>query len=165
MESKREREGKPWKICRVISESSQFIVREWSSSFSFEQTNIKICFCILLSWKWFWISEKVRESSGNFPVSPLPAWNERFHCCPFSGWESSFSGQRSPFVSFSLSLSLFRCAIFMSLTSCDVNANMKSKHYDTENYSSIFIMSVKDANANLKRWKKRKHHAFNESYL
>lgn len=38
------RKKKTVKICGVTLESSQFIVREWFSSFSFEQTNIKICF-------------------------------------------------------------------------------------------------------------------------
>lgn len=72
-------ERKPWKICGVILEPSQFIVREWFSRFSFEQTNTKICFYIFTSMKmisvfFFW--EKVRARfHTKFSVSP--SWMKR----------------------------------------------------------------------------------------
>lgn len=98
----------PWKICRVILESSQFIVRGWLSSFSFEQTNIKICF--FTSMEMIFLLHffgKVRErDSSQFSVSP--SWMKRtFHCCPFlfvrSGWENfPLSGQRVLFSHFIL---------------------------------------------------------------
>lgn len=71
-------ERKPWKICGVTLESSQFIVREWFSSFSFQQTNIKICFCILTSMEMVFFSAGI--SFRFLPIFPLllPEWDERF---------------------------------------------------------------------------------------
>lgn len=73
-----EEEWKPWKICGVILESSQFIVRRWFSSFSFEQTNIKICFCIFAFMKMISFFRKVRARF--LPIFPylLPEWDRRF---------------------------------------------------------------------------------------
>lgn len=57
---------------------SQFIVHGWFSSFSFEQTNIKICF----SFQWI-ENEKIRFESdfcGVFIYAIVMKWD--FHCCP-----------------------------------------------------------------------------------
>lgn len=109
------REAKePWKICGVTLESSQFIVRGWFSSFSFEQTNIKICFYIFTSMEMIFFLllffGKVRERIlAIFPYL-LPEWNECFIVVrprsltgAGSGWESfPLSGQRVLFSRFIL---------------------------------------------------------------
>lgn len=118
---------KPWKICGVTLESSQFIVRGWFSSFSFEQTNIKICFYIFTSMEmiFLFLRRKVREILS---VS-LSCMNWTFHCCPFvSGWRSlpRFSGQRM----------IRRGFLFSNNQVChnfvEIMARTKNKHYWTK---------------------------------
>lgn len=76
-DGREDEEEKPWKICRVTLESSQFIVRGWFSSFSFEQTNIKICFYIFTSMEMIFLFFR-EEKLERFSRYLFPAWIERF---------------------------------------------------------------------------------------